>query len=156
MITLADFNGIVATSKEKLDTSRIDPRLLKNLSLDLRVVLTWDADNTDIDLWVTDPDGEKAYYGHRLTYQGGRMSLDFTGGYGPEEFSLKRAKPGKYKVEAQYFGDRSQSITGATTLQVKLATKFGTPEHQEQIVTMRLKGQREVVFVGEFEVKEKP
>ncbi|MEO8384388.1 MAG: VIT domain-containing protein [Betaproteobacteria bacterium] len=156
LITLADLNSIVATAKSKPDTSRIDPRLLKNLPLDLRVVLTWDADNTDIDLWVTDPDGEKAYYGHRLTYQGGRMSLDFTGGYGPEEFSLKQAKPGKYKVEAQYFGARSQNVTGATTLQVKLATKFGTPEQQEQIVTMRLKGQQEVVFVGEFEMKEKP
>ncbi len=156
LITLADLNNIVATTTEKLDTSRIDPRLLKNLSLDLRVVLTWDADNTDIDLWVTDPDGEKAYYGHRLTYQGGRMSLDFTGGYGPEEFSLKRAKPGKYTVHAQYFGDRSQNVTGATTLQVKLATKFGTVDQQEQIVTMRLKGRQETVFVGEFTVKEKP
>ena len=155
LITLADLNNIVATMAEKLDTSRIDPRLLKNLSLDLRVVLTWDADNTDIDLWVTDPDGEKAYYGHRLTYQGGRMSLDFTGGYGPEEFSLKRAKPGKYTVQAQYFGDRSQNVTGATTLQVKLATKFGTADEQEKIVTMRLKGRQETVFVGEFEVKEK-
>jgi hypothetical protein len=156
LITLADLNSIVATTTEKLDTSRIDPRLLKNLSLDLRVVLTWDADNTDIDLWVTDPDGEKAFYGHRLTVQGGRMSLDFTGGYGPEEFSLKRAKPGKYTVHAQYFGDRSQNVTGATTLQVKLTTKFGAVDQQEQIVTMRLKGRQETVFVGEFEVKERP
>ena len=155
LITLAELNAIVATAREKLDTSRIDPRLLKNLPLDLRVVLTWDADNTDIDLWVTDPNGERAYYGNRLTFQGGRMSLDFTGGYGPEEFSLKRAKPGKYKVEAQYFGDRRQNITGVTTLQVKLATKFGSVDQQEQIVTMRLKGRQEVVFVGEFEVKEK-
>ena len=153
LITLAELNSIVATAKEKLDLSRIDPRLLKNLPLDLRVILTWDADNTDIDLWVTDPDGEKAFYGHRLTYQGGRMSLDFTGGYGPEEFSLKRAKPGKYKVEAHYFGDRRQNITGVTTLQVKLATKFGTVEQQEQIVTLRLKGRAETVFVGEFDVK---
>src|SRR5262249_33101749 len=106
LIALADLNTIVATAGESLDTSRIDPRFLKNLALDLRVVLTWDADNTDIDLWVTDPNGEKAFYGNRLSYQGGRMSLDFTGGYGPEEFSLKRAKPGKYRVEAQYFGDR--------------------------------------------------
>ena len=154
LITLADLNNIVATTKKKLDTSRIDPRLLKNLSLDLRVVLTWDADNTDIDLWVTDPDGEKAFYGHRLTYQGGRMSLDFTGGYGPKEFSLKRAKPGKYTVHAQYYGDRSQNVTGATTLQVKFSTKFGTVGQQEQIVTIRLKGRQETVFVGEFEVKE--
>ena len=155
LITLAELNSIVATAKEKLDTSRIDPRLLKNLPLDLRVILTWDADNTDIDLWVTDPDGEKAFYGHRMTYQGGRMSLDFTGGYGPEEFSLKRARPGKYKVEAHYFRDRRQNITGVTTLQVKLATKFGTVEQQEQIVTLRLKGRAETVLVGEFEVEEK-
>ena len=155
LITLAELNGIVATAKEKLDLSRIDPRLLENLPLDLRVVLTWDADNTDIDLYVTDPDGEKAYYGHRLTYQGGRMSLDFTGGYGPEEFSLKRAKPGKYKVEARYFGDRRQNVTGATTLQAKLTTKFGTTGQQEQIVTLRLQGRAETVFVGEFEVTEK-
>ena len=113
IITLAELNAVIATSGATLDLSRIDPRLVKNLPLDLRVVLTWDADNTDIDLWVTDPNGEKAFYGHRLTYQGGRMSLDFTGGYGPEEFSLKRAKPGKYKVEAQYYGDRRQAVTGA-------------------------------------------
>jgi uncharacterized protein YfaP (DUF2135 family) len=53
------------------------------MPLDLRVVLSWDADNSDMDLWVTDPNGERAYYGNRLTYQGGRMSQDFTGGYGP-------------------------------------------------------------------------
>ena len=119
----------------------------------MRAVLTWDADNTDIDLWVTDPNGEKAYYGHRLTYQGGRMSQDFTGGYGPEEFSLKTAKPGKYKVEAQYYGDRRQNITGATTLQVNLATRFGTAAQSGQVVTLRLKDNKEVVFIGEFEIK---
>ena len=156
LITLAELNAVVATAggSTRLDTGRIDPRLLMNLPLDLRAVLTWDADNTDIDLWVTDPNGEKAYYGHRLTYQGGRMSLDFTGGYGPEEFSLKRARPGKYKVEAQYFGDRRQNVTGPTTLQVRLTTKFGLPEQREQIVTLRLKDRRESVLVGEFEVTE--
>ena len=153
LIALAELNAIVATAGEPLDVSRIDPRLLTNLPLDLRVVLTWDADNTDIDLWVTDPNGEKAFYGNRLTFQGSRMSLDFTGGYGPEEFSLKQAKPGKYKVEAQYFGDRRQAVTGPTTLQMKLTTKFGLAAQQDQTVTLRLKAQRETVFVGEFEVK---
>ncbi|MEP7156360.1 MAG: VIT domain-containing protein [Betaproteobacteria bacterium] len=152
LITLAELNAIVANTAA-LDTSRIDPRLLKNLSLDLRAVLTWDADNTDIDLWVTDPNGEKAYYGNQLTHQGGRMSMDFTGGYGPEEFSLKNAKPGKYKVEANYFGDRRQNVTGATTLSLKLSTHFGKSNQEDQIVTMRLKDRKEMIFVGEFEVK---
>ncbi len=152
-VALAELNAIAATSKTALDLSRIDSRLIKSLPVDLRAVLTWDADNTDIDLWVTDPNGEKAYYGNRLTYQGGRMTQDFTGGYGPEEFSLKSAKPGKYKVEAQYFGDRRQSVTGATTLQVRLSSHFGTDRQQDQVITMRLKDKRDVVFVGEFEIK---
>ena len=96
---------------------------------------------------------EKCYYGNRLSYQGGRMSQDFTGGYGPEEFSLKKAKPGKYKVEANFYGHNQEIVAGATTLQMKLATHFGTPEVKEQSVTLRLKGRSEVVFVGEFEVK---
>ncbi|HZK80885.1 MAG TPA: VIT domain-containing protein, partial [Humisphaera sp.] len=45
----------------------IDARLQKNLDLDVRVVMTWDADQTDIDLWVTEPSGEKCYYGHNRT-----------------------------------------------------------------------------------------
>ncbi len=159
LIALAELNAIIATNNtsntpnSKLDISRIDTRLIKNLPLDLRAVLTWDADNTDIDLWVTDPNGEKAFYGNRMTYQGGRMSLDFTGGYGPEEFSLKSAKPGKYRVQAQYFGDRRQNVTSATTLQMRLTTGFGTRQQRDQIVTMRLKDGKEIIMVGEFEIK---
>lgn len=152
LVALAELNAIAATAVRPLDTSRVDPRLLRNLPLDLRVVLTWDADNTDIDLWVTDPNGEKADYGHQLTYQGGRMSPDFTGGYGPEEFSLRKAKPGSYRVHANFYGHRQQIVAGATTLQVRLITGFGTPRAEERIVTLRLKGQREVVHVGDFEV----
>jgi hypothetical protein len=150
---LAELNALVATAPSPLDTHRVAPDLLKNLPLDLRTVLSWDADNSDMDLWVTDPNGEKAYYGHRLTYQGGHMSEDFTGGYGPEEFALRTARPGKYKVEANYFGDRQQVVTGATTLQLWLSTRFGTPAQKDQRITLRLKDRSETVFVGEFEVR---
>jgi Ca-activated chloride channel family protein len=152
-IALAELNTIVATSGKPLDTSRIDKRLLAGLPLDLRVVLTWDADNSDMDLYVTDPSGERCDYSHNLTAQGGRMTRDFTGGYGPEEFSLRRARPGKYKIEVNYYGSRQQVIAGATTLQVKLFSGFGTGKQKEQIMTLRLKEASETVFVGEFDVK---
>ncbi len=153
LTALDELNAIIATADAQVDTSRFDARLLRNLPVDLRVALSWDADNTDIDLWVTDPNGEKAYYGNRISYQGGRMSQDYTGGYGPETFSLKQAKPGKYKVEANFYGHNQQIIAGATTLQLKLTTRFGMREQQERVVTLRLKGRSEVVQVGEFEVK---
>ena len=152
LIALADLNAIVAANPGRLDTSRIDPRLLRNMPLDLRVVLTWDADNSDMDLWVTDPDGERCMYSAPLTTLGGRLSRDATGGYGPEEFSLRKAKPGKYKVEANFFGERRQLVTGGTTLQVRLTTGFGTAQAKERLVSLRLRGRGETVFVGEFEV----
>ena len=156
MISLAELNAIVATKSafpHTLDTSSIDPRLLKNMPLDLRVTMTWDADDSDMDLWVTDPSGEKCFYSYPLTTQGGHMSADVTQGYGPEEFSLRRAHPGKYKVEANFYGNRQQTVAGATTLQVKLTTGFGTAKARDQMVTLRLKDRGETVFVGEFEVK---
>jgi tetratricopeptide (TPR) repeat protein len=150
---LAELNAIVDTAPKALDTRAIDPALLTHLPLGLRAVLSWDADDTDIDLWVTDPNGERAYYGHRDTYQGGHMSPDFTGGYGPEEFVLRHPKPGIYKVEANYFGDRQQVLTDATTLQLWLSSGFGTRSQQEKTVVLRLKDKKETIFVGEFEVK---
>jgi Ca-activated chloride channel homolog len=153
LVALNELNAIIATSPQPLDTTFIDRRLLNNMPLDLRVVLGWDSDNSDMDLWVTDPNGERCYYGNRNTYQGGVISDDFTGGYGPEEFVLRDAKPGKYKVEANFFGDNQQIVTGATTLSMMFSTGWGTRRQQDKSVTLRLNGQSETVFVGEFEVK---
>ncbi len=139
-----------------VDTSRIDPRLRHNLPLDLRAVLSWDTDNTDIDLWVTDPSGEPAYFGRPLTRQGGRLSQDATGGYGPEEFSLRRAMPGTYRVEVQFYGHRQQVVSAATTVQLVLSTGFGTPRQVDRRVTLRLRDPRDRVLVGEFDVSPGP
>lgn len=154
LIALAELNAIIARAPQgtSIDTSRMDARLLRNLPLDARAVLSWDADNTDIDLWVTDPNNEKVYYANRLGYQGGSMSRDFTGGYGPEEFSLRNAKPGKYKVQAQFYGNRQQVVSGTTTLMLHLSTAFGTAQQKDESIILRLTGQGSEVEVGAFEV----
>jgi tetratricopeptide (TPR) repeat protein len=153
LIALSEMNAIIARApKGSVDISRIDSRLLKNLPLDLRAVLTWDADNSDMDLWVTDPNGERCYYAQMATTQGGRISRDFTGGYGPEEFSLRKAKLGKYQVQANFFGHRQQLVAGATTVQLRLTTGFGTPAAKEEMITVRLTGRGNTVLMGEFEV----
>ncbi|OWQ93097.1 hypothetical protein CDN99_00920 [Roseateles aquatilis] len=156
LIALADLSAIAERSRLKgkaLDLSAIDARLRRPLPLALRVVLTWDADNTDIDLWVTDPDGERAYFAHPLTRQGGRMSRDFTGGYGPEEFSLRVAKPGTYTVQANFFGHQRQVIAPSTTLMVRLSSGFGTAAQKDRDIVLRLAGRGDGVVVGTFTVK---
>ena len=151
-IALTELNAIAATCGQPLDLSRVDPRLRRNLPVGLRAVLTWDADNCDIDLWVADPGGETAKYDNPLTRQGGRMSRDFTQGYGPEEFVLHRPEAGTYQVRINYFGDRRQTALGPVTVQVRLITDFGLPTQQERRITVRLVDPKETLDIGEISI----
>jgi uncharacterized protein YfaP (DUF2135 family) len=126
----------------------LDTRLRKLLDLDVRIVMTWDTDQTDMDLWVLEPSGEKCFYSHNLTTIGGTISRDFTGGYGPEEYLVRRAMPGDYKVSANFYGSRSQTLTGPTTVQATVITDFGRAGEKRQALTLRLTEAKDVVEIG--------
>jgi uncharacterized protein YfaP (DUF2135 family) len=113
--------------------------------------MTWHADNTDIDLWVTEPSGEKAFYAHNRTTIGGLVSRDFTGGYGPEEYLLRRAMPGMYKVECEFYGSSSVKLLGAVTIQADVFTNYGRENEQHRSLTVRLKEEKDSVLFGEIE-----
>jgi Ca-activated chloride channel homolog len=156
IIALHELNNVLANAPDdaKLDLAKvgIDERFLDPVAVGLRVVLSWDADNTDIDLWVTDPSGDKAYYSTPATRTGGHVSRDFTGGYGPEVYSIRRPLPGTYIVEANYFGDRRQSLTGPVTVQLEFQTRFGSAGGQRAAVTRRLEGGSQTIEIGRFKV----
>ncbi len=126
----------------------MDARLRRLLDADVRIVLTWDTDQTDMDLWVIEPSGEKCFFSHALTTIGGAISKDFTGGYGPEEYAVRRAIDGEYTVKANFYGSRSQSLTGPTTVQATVTTDYGRPTEQRRAITIRLTTARDVVDVG--------
>ena len=89
-------------SPKKIKTSKYDKRLLGKYPMDIRITLSWNTNDSDMDLWVIDPQGEKCNYSNRETEIGGRMSNDFREGYGPEEFCLKKAIEGEYKIQVNY------------------------------------------------------
>jgi Ca-activated chloride channel family protein len=154
VVVLMDMNRLVALlDRAGLEASTlVDPRLVRLLDLGLRVVLTWDTDMTDMDLWVTEPEGEKCYYSNRLTALGGRISRDFTGGYGPEEYALRRAIDGRYRVQANFYGTRAQRLTGPTTVQAVVVTDFGRPNEKRRALTVRLTEPRDVIDLGDVRV----
>ena len=151
LVTLNDLNSLIARH-QGIDVSYIDKRLLKKEPVDVRVVLSWDTDNCDMDLWVTDPKDEKCYYQNTLTYLGGKISRDVTQGYGPEEFMLKKAENGKYKVQVDYFGTHSQKQLMPVSLRITFYTHFGTPQQKQEETTVRLSNAKEVIEVGAFQV----
>ncbi len=159
LIAVDELNNFIAKAPRSPAIKAIDPRLIQNLPVSLRVVLSWDSDNSDMDLWVIDPNGEKTFYSHQLSSQGGKLSDDFTGGYGPEVFWLKDPIAGEYTVKAHYYGDRQQVITGETTAFVRLIRNWGKPNQSEQVLRVKMTKERlnadddEAVLIGKFTVK---
>jgi tetratricopeptide (TPR) repeat protein len=152
VIALMELNRLIPLARRAgIMDIPLDPLLIRLLDVDLRVVLSWDADMTDIDLWVTEPSGERAFYGHAQTTIGGLVSRDIRDGYGPEEYLVRRAMPGKYKIEANYFGSRSAEIMGGVTVTAEVFTNFARPEEKQRSLTLRLTQARETVVVGEVE-----
>lgn len=147
-IALTEMNALIAKAGTSVKTNHIHPELLMVQPLGLRIVVDWDADNCDIDLWVIDPQKEKCYYSNPRTKIGGNLSRDLTGGYGPEEFSLKKPISGTYTIKAHYYGDRQQSIAGPTTITAYIWTNYGTPQEKKQEITLRMNDKKEVVDIG--------
>ena len=151
-IALNDMNAIIAEckrNKTKLDLSEIDKKLIENFDVDVRIILTWNTDDCDVDLWVTDSDGEKCFYGNRITKNGGRLSRDFTQGYGPEEFCIKTAPKGKLKIEANYFGNHQQKLLQPVTVQAEVYTNFGRANQKREVLTLQLDEVKGTFLVGE-------
>lgn len=155
VIALTELNRLWAKFGRELPNAAgeppIDKRLIKLLDMDVRIIMTWDADLTDMDLWVTEPSGEKCFYSHNRTTIGGHMSRDFTQGYGPEEYFLRKAMTGTCKVQANYYGSRSVEMLGQVTLQLDVFTNYGRPNEQHKSVSIRLKEAKDTVDVAELE-----
>ncbi|NOY91465.1 MAG: DUF2135 domain-containing protein, partial [Deltaproteobacteria bacterium] len=114
----------------------------------LRVTMTWNTDNTDIDLWVTDPSGEKCYYAHRSLASGGVLLADVTQGFGPERFQSVETEHGEYRVQAHYYGNNGNRLLAETYVTLVVATYVGTPQEQVQRFVVRLGDRGDIADVA--------
>lgn len=152
---LMELNELISRHKNEIDFSKINEKLIADLPVDVRVALNWNKDNTDIDLWVTDPNGEKCMYSHKSTEIGGRLSDDFTGGFGPEQFLLKKAIKGTYKIETNFFGENQVSVSGPTSLMAEIFINYASGKQERQIVVFNKSkksntGNGDGVLIAEF------
>jgi tetratricopeptide (TPR) repeat protein len=147
-VIVTEINNLI-TKNPRLNTSKIDKDLIVNIPVDIRVVINWNMDNTDIDLHVTDPAGEECSYSNVATRIGGRISADITSGYGPEQFLLKKAVPGKYQIYVNYYGDSQFTDAGPSTVMAEIYTKYGDKAEQRQVVCLQLTGDGKAL-VAEF------
>ena len=159
VMALEELNGLISWTDArawpagaKPTSPAMDRAFRRDLPLDLRIMLSWDTDETDVDLHVLEPDGEEAYYGHRRTSTGGFVSQDVTTGYGPEEYLRKEASKGVYRILANYFASHRQALTGAATVTATVYTGWGRKDEKRQILSFRLDKPKDKHPIGEVTI----
>lgn len=116
----------------------------------LRIILSWDTNNTDLDLHVVTPDGEHSYYGNRVLKNGGALDIDVTTGYGPEIFSSPAPANGTYLVYLNYFGGNSEKEI--TTANITILTNEGTASEKKQSFRIPMRAAGELTLVKTFKL----
>ncbi len=116
--------------------------------IDMVVIMHWNTDRTDVDLHVTEPNGEECFYSHNRTAAGGRLTQDITEGLGPEMYSLETALAGQYKVEAKYYATDANRTQAPTEILLTILQNVGKTDWQSQTkrVTLTGSGEKQVVF----------
>lgn len=151
-VAFVEMNNLISKHSDKLNLNAIDKKYIKNTDVDLRVVIDWNHNDTDIDLWIIDPNKEKCIYDHNKTKIGGRLSFDMTEGFGPEEFLLKKALKGEYKFFIDYFSDDVQKISGPTFLKITIFTKYGTENESKKTNVYRLDSEDDEIEIGSLKI----
>ncbi len=122
---------------------------------DIKVYLTWDTDQSDVDLWVTNPAGERVYYEHKQGRFGESLFHDVTTGYGPESFTAPTAHAGDYLVQVNYFGAGRSNFSEARG-EVVVVLDEGRPTETRQVLPYRLYEVKQTVTVARVHVAAKP
>ena len=135
-IILMDLNRMIQ-EHSGIKSDKLDKKYLNKMPVAIRIILNWNQMDTDIDLHIIEPTNEECYYGHRDTEIGARFSKDFTQGYGPEQYLLRNAVKGKYIIKSNYYGERTLTENGPTTVMVEVYTsKNGVTERKLQTIQL--------------------
>jgi hypothetical protein len=110
------------------------------IGANLVVMITWNTDNTDVDLHVIEPSGEECFYSHPTTESGGHITRDVTQGYGPEMYVLDRAPEGAYEVNVHYYATDTNRMSARSKVEIAVFENFGTKDERvtRKVVTLAL------------------
>lgn len=154
IVALMEINSILPKLSGKArQTLDFPKQLIFEMDLDQRVVMDWNIDHADMDLRIDEPTGEEASYSNDLTQIGGQLSNDMTDGYGPEQYLLRNAYKGQYKIKTDYYSGSEYDPNGAVSIRVRITKDFGRKNQDTQTIILEMTDDDDDQIVGTFDVK---
>ena len=138
VIALMEANALVAPIKAAGGRWTLDKRLVGLTDTDARIVIEWTADDADIDLWIDEPNGERVMYSNKRSSAGGQISNDMTDGYGPEEYAIRRAPAGPYRVRINGYDADRINPNGPGHVLIRLQRNFARASEAQELVDLDL------------------
>lgn len=111
----------------------------EDIKADLRVLLWWDDENADLDLWVTEPGDVLVNYDTNPAAGSGRI-LDQIEGLGPDIYRQKGGRYGTFTVQAKFYSTVFSQLLGPVYAKAEMWTRFGYPDEAYRVEIHRMDG----------------
>lgn len=125
----------------------------------IRIVLSWDDHQAEVDMHVVTPDGGHAYWADPILGNGAMIDPDGVDGPGPEIFTMPAPPHGPYQVWVNYWGnfggsgyhfDEQTREKPVMTARVTLVTNENTPSEKQEFFLVPLRKIGEMTLVKSF------
>lgn len=125
----------------------------------IRIIMTWDDPQAEVDMHVITPDGGHAFWASPLLENGGGLDVDSVDGAGPEIFSVIAPPRGSYYVYVNYWGnfgasgyhfDESTRKRDVITTRVTVIYYENTPREKRESFVVPLRKIGDLTLVNAF------
>ncbi len=125
----------------------------------VRIILSWDDPQAELDLHVLTPDGQHAFWAAPILSNGGGMDVDSVDGAGPEMFSMTAPMSGTYLVYVNYWGnfnaegyhfDESTRQRPVIVARITLVTDENTPAERRETFSVPMRKIGDLTLVRQF------
>jgi len=143
-----EFNSVLGRARKAgmaLDLSKIPnhEKYIYPMQLGVRCTITWDTDDTCIDLHIRQPGSIECCYDNHDTGMGGWSTPDYPGcpGYSTSmlrEYIIRHGVPGEYTLSCNYYSNSRQDLTGGTVIWFTVYTNFMMDDEKRTCTALRL------------------
>ncbi len=101
----------------------------------IRVVFEWNNSEAEFDLQFVNPEKTYFVWSHTLEKERDRITEEKVKGYSCEQFLIDQSKPGKWMINAKYYGNKSYD---PTLLKATIYYNYGLSTQRSEVKVFRL------------------